>query len=75
MSVNIWSEFNKLTDKSSFTIGTIVSHDNGESIVECSTGQFRASGTSVNVGVKAYISNGIIVGDAPDLPTVGPFYV
>jgi len=72
---NPWSSFKRLTEKGRLMIVTIISQANGESLVASNIGQFRVNGTSVDVGDKAYIRNGVIEGEAPNLPSVGPFYV
>jgi len=73
---NIWKQFERLTEKGPMVIVEVISHDNGSSTVENTTGhQFIAIGTSVAVGDKAYVKDGEIVGTAPDLPHYGPIYI
>lgn len=72
---NPWSSFKRLTEKGRLLIVTVLSQANGESLVSSSIGQFKVNGTSVDVGDQAYVRNGVIEGEAPTLPSVGPFYV
>ena len=71
MADNIWDKFRSLLPKTPLMVGTILSIDQVKhfSRVELNGGAvIIVSGTSVSIGKKAFIRNGSIQSEAPDLP-------
>lgn len=71
MEVNIWKKFVGLMPGGSRTIGKVVFINTvqGTSTIEMRDGaRFNVKGTSVPVDSRAIITDGVIVGQAPDLP-------
>ena len=74
--MNIWKQFQQLQKTADLRVGEIISIDGAESVMQDAGGnQFRAIGTSVPVGSKAFVKDGIITGQAPDLANAGVHYV
>jgi len=72
MADNVWERFRSLLPKTPLKVGTILSIDQikHSSRVELNGGSIIiVSGTSVAIGQKAFIRNGSIQSQAPDLPT------
>jgi len=69
MSSSIWREFDGLLPKRPLTIATVISHNaDGTSTVEYPGGaQVRVRGQSVDVDSNAFIRDGEIRGQAPDV--------
>ena len=70
-TVNPWVRFRNLLPGGSRAVGEVISISNatGTSIVELRNGvQIAARGTDVEVGLKAFIVDGQITGQAPSLP-------
>lgn len=70
-TVNPWVRFRNLLPGGSRTVGEVISISTatGTSIVELRNGvQIAARGTDVGVGLKAFIVDGQITGQAPSLP-------
>jgi hypothetical protein len=69
MSRSIWREFDGVLPKRPLTIAEVVSHNSdGTSTVEYPGGaQVRVRGQSVDVGDNAFIRDGEIRGQAPDV--------
>jgi hypothetical protein len=66
--MNPWKRFSGLSYRAEFRIGTVVSTSGNESTLEDAAGnQFVAFGTSVSIGLKAYVRDDIIQGEAPTL--------
>ena len=71
MEVNIWKRFVGLIPTGERTIGKVTFIDlyQGVSTIELRSGElFIARGTSVEVDRYAVVSDGVIVGEAPNLP-------
>lgn len=70
-TVNPWKRFIGLLPGGSRTVGTVVSLNlqAGTSTLELRNGsQISVKGTGVPVGLKAFVSDGRVVGTAPSLP-------
>lgn len=70
-TVNPWKRFISLLPGGSRTVGEVISISTatGTSIIELRNGvQIAARGTDVAVGLKAFIIDGQITGQAPSLP-------
>jgi hypothetical protein len=69
--VNIWHRFSRLLPAKIQLIGEITAHNaDGTSRVELPGGGItNVKGQSVAIGDKAFIEDGWIVGEAPDLPS------
>lgn len=70
-TVNPWVRFRNLLPGGSRTVGEVISISTatGTSIVELRNGiQISARGVDVAVGLKAFIVDGQITGQAPSLP-------
>jgi hypothetical protein len=74
--MNVWKQFERLMGPSEFRVGEVVSVGAYESILADAGGdQFKAKGTGLSVGQKAFVKDGVIQGQAPDLTDVGILYV
>lgn len=70
-TVNPWRRFIGLLPGGHKTVGEVLSVDNnaGTSRVQLRTGaEVVVAGTSVAVGSNAFLSDGQVIGKAPDLP-------
>ena len=69
-TVNPWRRFQQLTNYQSRVVATVYDiGPNGTSVVTLRGGtRTRVRGDSVAIGNKAFIVNGQIQGEAPDLP-------
>jgi len=69
-TVNPWRRFQQLTNYQSRVVATVYDiGPNGTSVVTLRDGtRTRVRGDSVAIGNKAFIGNGQIQGEAPDLP-------
>ncbi|MBT13318.1 MAG: hypothetical protein CMI02_14930 [Oceanospirillaceae bacterium] len=68
-TVNPWRRFQQLTNYQSRAVAIVRDVGTGTSVVELRNGtRARVRGDTVAVGSKAYIVNGQIQGEAPDLP-------
>ena len=69
-TVNPWRRFQQLTNYQSRVVATVYDiGPNGASVVTLRDGtRARVRGDSVAIGNKAFIVNGQIQGEAPDLP-------
>lgn len=70
-SVNPWKRFIGLLPGGSRLVARVirVSQATGSSIVELRTGaQMLAQGVAVEAGKNAFIVDGVIIAEAPDLP-------
>ena len=70
-TVNPWVRFRSLLPGSSRSVGEVISISTttGTSIIELRNGvQISARGVDVAVGLKAFIIDGQITGQAPSLP-------
>lgn len=66
---NLWATFKKLTYVVSLRVGQVQSHEGTMSKLLDDYGQtFLATGTSVGVGSRAFVENGIVTEEAPNLP-------
>lgn len=70
-TVNPWSRFRQLLPRAARYIVTIQSvQADGTSLATRRDGEtIRLKGTSVEVGLKAWVEGQQIIGEAPDLPT------
>ncbi|SDS29459.1 hypothetical protein SAMN05216198_1631 [Halopseudomonas litoralis] len=69
-TVNPWKRFIGLLPGGTRTVGTVASVDlqNGTSIITLRNGsQISAKGTSVGRGLKAFVVDGQVMGQAPGL--------
>lgn len=74
--MNVWKWFAGLTGQTRLQVARVVSFDGSESVVADHGGrQYRAIGTGVAVGKMAYIKDGAIQTEAPDLTDIGIQYV
>jgi len=68
-TVNPYKRFKELLGSSSKQIATVLTtYSDGTSLVTVRGRNFTARGTDVPVGRKAWIVNGDIISEAPDLP-------
>ncbi len=69
MGVNIWERFKRLLPDSSLSIVTVSAHntDGTSTVSTYAGGSMRVLGTGVSVGQKAYVRDGAIIEEAPDL--------
>lgn len=70
-TVNPWKRFIGLLPGGSRTVGTVTSVNlqNGTSVITLRNGnQISAKGTGVARGLKAFVVDGQVVGQAPALP-------
>lgn len=70
MAVNIWKTFEDLLPKSPLLIATVLNHNiDGTSTVQFPGGSTaRVKGQTVAEELPAYVQDGWIKGEAPDLP-------
>ena len=67
---NLFKRFKALLADPPLTTGVVLGYDNGVATVsEPGGGQLLARGTTV-VGETVFVRNGVIEGQAPDLPVV-----
>ena len=70
MSLNAWTQFDRLFDKRKLRVGTVTAHDatTDESVLDDYGGStFRAVGTTVAIGDKAFVIDGKVDREAPAL--------
>ena len=76
MPSNLWNRFWQILNVTDFRVGEVISSGTETSVLEDVNGyQFTAIGTGVTVGQKAFVRNGVIVGQAPTLTNPGDVYV
>ena len=70
MAVNIWNRFKKLLPDSPLQIVTVntINGDGTSSVATASGGALRVFGVGVAAGNKAYVKDGRILEEAPNLP-------
>jgi hypothetical protein len=74
--MNVWKQFAELQRGSGLKVAEVVSVGTSESVLQDHAGQtFRALGTSVSIGAKAFVKDEVIQSEAPDLTDVGILYV
>jgi len=74
--MNVWKQFEGLQRGSGLRVAEVVSVGASDSTLQDHAGQtFKALGTSVSVGSKAFVKDGVIQSGAPDLTDVGVLYV
>lgn len=68
---NLWATFKALLPQSPLLLGQVVEHhEDGTSTVQLPDGAFmRVRGQGVEPGSKAFIRDGALEGEAPNLPT------
>jgi len=69
--MNLWSQFKRLTSKSDLRVGEVIAistSDNVSKLIDIYGQTFIATGTSIDVGKKAFVKDGIIQQEAPSLP-------
>lgn len=71
MSTNLFSRFRELLPQTPLLVGQVISHnEDGTSSVRLpGTQVIRVRGQTVAVELFAFVRNGVIEGEAPDLPT------
>lgn len=70
MATNLWARFQRLIAASPTVIVTVttVNADGTSVVTTVGGGTMRVIGTSVVAGNKAFIRDGAVIGEAPDLP-------
>lgn len=70
MAANLWTRFRRLLPDNPLIIVTVTAHnvDGTSTVTTVAGGGMRVRGTDVAVGNKAYVQDGRILGEAPDLP-------
>ena len=66
---NIWSRFQRLSYKKDVRIGTVTAFLSGglSKLTDVYGQTFTAVGQSVSVASKAYVEDGVVVGEAPTI--------
>ncbi|KJR97277.1 MAG: hypothetical protein VR65_25440 [Desulfobulbaceae bacterium BRH_c16a] len=69
MATNLWARFRKLLPGSPLIVVTVVTvnTDGTSTVTTSSGGAMRVLGTSVEATKKAYVKDGAIIGEAPNL--------
>jgi len=69
MATNLWVAFKRLLPGAPLTIVTVnsVNTDGTSTVTSAGGGAMRVRGTSVAAGKKAYVKDGSIVSEAPNL--------
>ena len=69
VATNLWTRFRSLIPDAPLVVVTVnsVNADGTSSVATSSGGALRVRGTSVAAGKKAYVRNGEITGEAPNL--------
>ena len=69
MATNLWTRFRKLLPGSPRTVVTVVTvnTDGTSTVTTSSGGAMRVLGTTVEATKKAYVKDGAIIGEAPNL--------
>lgn len=67
---NPWQQFRNLLPGSPLVVGTVSAHNaDGSSTIDLpGGGSINAIGQTVAIGQKAFVRNGQVLGQAPDLP-------
>lgn len=70
MATNLWARFRRLIADSPTVIVTVttVNADGTSLVTTAGGGTMRVLGTDIAAGEKAYVRDGAIIGEAPDLP-------
>jgi len=70
VATNLWARFRRLiADKPTVIVTVTTVNTDGTSLVATvAGGSMRVLGTSVSAGSKAFVRDGSIIGEAPDLP-------
>jgi len=71
MDRNLWAKFVRLLPSSPLLVGTVQSHNSdGTSTIVLPDGNstLRARGQGVAVNSKAFVKDGVVQGEAPNLP-------
>ncbi len=70
MAINLWTRFRQLLPKTPLIIVTVtaINTDGTSTVTTVGGGGMRVAGTSVAVDSKAYVKDGRIQGEAPNLP-------
>lgn len=69
--INAYRGFRELLPESPLIIGTVAAHnpDGTSDVTTLAGGTIRVRGQTVAPGLKAFVRNGLIEGQAPDLPS------
>lgn len=69
MATNLWARFKRLVQAAPMLIVTVesVGADGTSLVTTASGGTFRVFGDTVAAGSKAYVRDGVIVGEAPNM--------
>ena len=69
-TTNPWKRFQELLPRAARIIGTVASHNsNGTSSISLRSGQtMTARGQGVAVGSRAFVENGEVMREVPELP-------
>lgn len=72
MKANLYKRFIELLPGRREIIGDVIEHnDDGTSTIATLDGQWiRARGQDVDVGLRAFVNDGRVTGQAPNLPSV-----
>lgn len=70
MATNLWARFRRLIADSPTVIVTVatVNADGTSVVTTVGGGTMRVIGTSVAAGSKAFVRDGAVIGEAPNLP-------
>jgi len=68
---NVWTQFRRLLPSQALLSGQVTAHNSdGTSLVALPDGAvIKAYGTQVDIGSRALVRAGEIIGEAPNLPT------
>jgi len=65
---NLFARFARLLPNEPLQVGEVTAHNaDGTSTVTLPTGTIRARGQGVTIGLNAFIRNGEVIGEAPNL--------
>lgn len=69
MATNLWTRFRKLLPGSRMVVVTVVTvnTDGTSTVTTSSGGAMRVLGTSVEAAKKAYVKDGVVISEAPNL--------
>lgn len=68
MATNLYKQFLKLIPQAPLLVGVVQSTRDGECEIQLPDGSFTRARGSSDVGDRVWIRDGVIEGDAPNLP-------
>lgn len=68
MATNLFAQFRRLSPDAPLLIGTVTAVSGSEAIVSLPTGGTVRARGEATLGGKVWVRDGVIEGDAPDLP-------